>query len=322
MNESIDTAFQTMDNFVSINVGQLSLCSIDDEQTALYQDLTVNQAAEINSYYLLEFVACVCATFLLYSNIFMFVLVVIHNKDQGLQNGSTPNLDINTAHGADIIIQYIIMRFINIMGIGMVAYVFINADTYKSISVTMDILIINAVIYKYRISVFAKYLVIHLLSVVFAAFLSILIFNDLIQDIATTTILGNTFILGQLPPINYSYLSIVTIVHAVIATGLVVLTNSTSSLNAGKRMLHKMLLIFMASITFGFILGPIGHIWPSLVLYVALLITRNDITSLNVDTIIAYLAILFAILIMYPLIALQIKYIWRKKYVRYIEYKT
>ena len=144
----------------------------------------------------------------------------------------------------------------------------------------------------------------------------------MIHDIAIPSILSNAFILGRLPQINYSYLSIVTMVHAFIAIGLTVLTNSTTSLNAGKRMLHKMLLIFMASMTFGVILGPLGHIWPSLVLYIALHITRNDIDSLDVDTIIAYLSIILAILIMYPLVALQIKYIWRKKYIRYIEYRN
>jgi chromate transport protein ChrA len=119
---------------------------------------------------------------------------------------------------------------------------------------------------------------------------------------------------------GYSYFLITILAHAILGFGLSILTNTVNSLNVKKRVLQKGLLMFMINVTFGIIIGPIGYTWPSLALYIMMIIIRNDFDQLNTSIVITYMITLTTIIIVYPLIAIKIKYFWHSKYRNYIEY--
>jgi hypothetical protein len=104
--------------------------------------------------------------------------------------------------------------------------------------------------------------------------------------------------------LSYSFVLIAILVHAVTAVYLTNITSSTTSANASVRTLHKIMLVALMSATFGFAIGPVGYMLPSLLLYVALTVAREEYTLLSLNILAAYGASILVVLVTYPVIAL------------------
>ena len=108
--------------------------------------------------------------------------------------------------------------------------------------------------------------------------------------------------------------------HTFLSIGITVLTNMTNSVNSRQFGIHKALVLFFISVTFGIVVGPIGHALPSLSLYCIIILVRRDYSLFDINLFATHAITVLAILIFYPIIAIQIKYVWRNRYRRYIEY--
>ena len=254
-------------------------------------------------YLLLEFFACLSINMILSSNALMYALVLFRSHE-----------DIG------VIIPYVFSKAINLACLGIFSYIFTAPDTYKSINLTIEYLMINAIVYEYSFVHILKYLAIQFIAATVAAFVSIGTYYDLIEDIPITLILGSVFSSSRSYRFSYSYVLVALMMHISLSIGLTILTNMTTSINSRRVAIQKAVLIFFVSLTFGAVIGPIGYVWPNLVLYVVIIISRNDYALFDSSLFATYAAVLIAIIIIYPIVAIQIKFVWRNKYRRYIEY--
>lgn len=286
---------------------QFSISGIDEffaPDVANYTAIEV-QSQMSNPYLLLETCACLCFNVVLFCNAFMFSLI---NNTVG----------VNT----DIVVRFVIAKAINLSCLGLITYVFTTPDTYKSINLTIEYLSVNVIIYEYSFMTIMKYLIIHICMAVIAAFLTIGIYYDIIEHIPTTILLSSILPTTKTYSFTYSYAIIAVIMHMATAVGLTIISNAATSMNARRKAIHKAVLLFFINITFGAVIGPLGYIWQHLMLYSAMIIIRKEHSLFNIELFITYVVMIIAVIIVYPIIAIQIKFFWRNKYRRYIEYGT
>ena len=264
-----------------------------------------NILAMSTPYLLLEFVASLLLNVILCCNIFMFSLL----RYRGSGGEKSDTIDF-----------YVLSKVINIFCIGFVSYIFTSPDTYKSVNITLHYLAINSIAYEYKFINILQYIFIQLSSGLLAALITIGIYFSLISKIPTEILLSNIFTHDYSYALNYSFVLISIIMNFCLSSGLTILTNMTTSLNAQKRAIHKALVIFFVSSTFGVIIGPIGHIYQNLCLYIMIIVTRSDYALFNWNMFITYTLLILSILMFYPFIVIQIKFTWLNKYRRYIEY--
>ena len=220
-----------------------------------------------------------------------------------------------------LVVVGIFFKFINFVCLGLFVSIFSTPDTYKSINVAVEYLMVNCIVYEYSFMRIAKYLSIQLLTPILAAFLTIGIYYELFKSVPTSLILSNILpTSGLYVGFNYSMILATSLMHIGLCVGLTILTNSTNSINAFNRSIQKTFLLYFASLIFGTIIDPIGYMWPNLVLYSAVVITRNEYSIYNVDMLIVAVSTLIAILFFYPLGAIYVKFVLRTKYLKYVEY--
>lgn len=300
--------------------------SNDDDEDLLFihsKKKVEIQSIVVNTYFSLELIGCLISNVIIGCNIFLFTLVthIYERKDS-----------------PDMALRHFISRVVVISWICLIKYILSSPDTFKSVNLTMESLSINSIIYGYSLSITMKYLLIHIVSGFISASIVIGIYYEYLNNFTSSEL--SSFILlraSSFVPVSvspeiklnkenhkynfgYSYFLITILAHAILGFGLSMLTNTVNSLNVKKRVLQKGLLMFMINVTFGIIIGPIGYTWPSLALYIIMIVVRNDFDQLNASIVITYIITLTTIIIVYPLIAIKIKYFWHSKYRNYIEY--
>ncbi len=291
------------------NIPMMTNLSLDGMQEDYVDNMIPYYAIEVqslatNPYYLLETAGCAISSLLLYSNLFMFAILAHRYPD----------------NDSDVFLRYVSIKLINFSSIGFIVYIFTNPDTFKSVSITSKDLMINAILYEYKFNMILKYLAIHIIVNILIAVATIGIYYHIIDDIPTQSILTNIFASSRSYTFNVSYILVAIILHSACGIGLAVITNMTTSINARSKVIDKFFLLFLLSVTFGTVVGPIGYVWPSLVLYCCIILIRGDFHLFDYNLFITYLSTILVIVCLYPLIALQIKFVWRKKYIQYIEY--
>lgn len=299
----LDNDLQNMDDlFDSIS----RIPSMDRlQQNFPLSNQDVVPALEVHStmtspYYILQFIGCMCLNITLCSNSLI----------------TTVGSSINNS----TIFTFLVIRLINILCLGFFSYIFTSPDTFKSINITFSCLAINSVIYEYSLVSFMKYIAIHIVAGILSSLLAIGIYYDLIRDIPTDRLLENIFPSTITIHFGYSFVFVAILSHIALSTGITLITNMTTSMNARKQAINKSMFIFFINIIFGMISGPIGYLWPNLCLYGMLPILRNEFVELDKHLIIVYSTSILCVLLFYPFVAIQIKFVWRNKYRRYIEY--
>ncbi len=298
---NIDELFSQVSG-IPLMDGRMSLSEYLYSDNAQYPKLEIQSSMQ-NPYLILETFACICLNIILCSNIFMFAI-------------------ITTRFGAssDIIIRYVISKALNLAGVGLVTYIFTGPDTFKSINITLEYLSINLIIYEYKFTDVLRYLFIHFITAIGTALLCIGMYYDLINSISTQLLLSFVFSAKRSYSFSYSYVIVSVLMHLLLSIGLTILTNMTNSMNSRHRAIHKALLTFFISLSYGAIIGPIGYVWPNLALYIMIIIIRNEYELFNNSLFVTYVISLLVTILLYPIMAVQIKYFWRNKYRRYIEY--
>lgn len=281
----------------------LSMNGMEDLFATVRHPTLEVQSSMVQPYFLLEFAACTFVTFLMHANILTFALLATRSNSND-----------------DALIKYIIYKVVNLSTLAAANYIFTSPDTYKSINMTISYLMINAIIYEYTFVTILRYIAIHITAALMSSFLALGIYHDLIQNVPTKTLLSNVFSTTRSYSFSYSYILVAIIMHLLMSVALTVITNMTTSVNARSMTLHKAFTMFLISVTFGSVIGPIGYVLPNLVLYSAVIIARGEYTSFNFSLFTTYVLTVIAIFTAYPIIAVQIKFVWRNRYRRYIEY--
>lgn len=268
-----------------------------------YVNLEV-QATMENPYLLLEFISCLTFKFIICSNTFMFAYIS----------------SLDNVNNTDIIVRYIIARLINFTYVAAIPYIFTTPDTYKSINVLLEYLMINIVIFEYEFVVILKYLCIHIIAAFLGSMMSYGLFYEYTKDLTIEQILPNISISSFRFQFNFSYVCITVLVHIAIASSLTIISNDATSMTAKGKTIHKALCFLIIGLVSGFVIGPIGYILPRLCLYVIVLVAKKETQLFNGEMFITYVVIVLSIIVLYPIIAIQIKFFWRNKFKRYIEY--
>lgn len=265
------------------------------------------QSSMSKPYLLLEFASSLVLNICLCSNAFTLILIAT---------------DRNGVEHTDNLVRYIIIKMINLVFVGLVSFVFTTPDTFKSVNVTIEYLAINIIVYDYEFSHIIKYLGIHLMTAVVGCLFSIGMFYEYINHLPTEQILPNIIVSSFSFTFNYSFILISFVVHLGIASGLTVVSNHSNSTNAKKKTLYKAAIFMFASVAFGSVIGPIGYMFPQLLLYSMIILIRGDFDLFNASLFISYIVTIISVIVLYPIIAIQIKFFWRNRYRRYIEYDT
>ncbi len=263
------------------------------------------QSSMANPYFILECIACTLTNLLMCGNIFTFALIGVR---------------ANT--GADIALRYVLYKAINMGTLAATTYAFTNPDTYKSINITFEYLMINSIIFEYKFFTILKYIGIQIVSAIASSFLIIGVYYDLIDHIPTATLLDNIFSSRRSYEFSYSYVLVAAIKHILISTLLTIITNKTTSLDARQTAISKAFVLFLISITFGSVIGPVGYVWPNLALYSIIVVTRGEYDKFDTNLFVTFMATIISVFVCYPLIAIQIKFVWLNRYRRYIEYRS
>lgn len=255
-------------------------------------------------YFRLEMLACFCLSVSLTINDFTFALVEFRGDAV-----------------SDKIIRYIVPKAINKTTLGLISFVFSNSETYKSSSVAFEYLLVNSIIYEYNLKDTLKYVFIQIVFNVLGCFLTIGMYYDLLKPIPSNIILGVIFSPKRKYTLNYSYLLVSVLMHSILALGIAILANMTTSTNSKTRAIQKSALIFCVSLSFGIVMGPVGSTLHDIILYLAIVIVRNDYAALNYRIVVMYSATILSTFVIYPLLTIRYKYYWLNSYKRYIEYK-
>lgn len=261
------------------------------------------QSRMSNPYFMLEIVACMCFDLVLCSNAYVFTIITDADAD------------------AAIPLRFLVYKGINLGCLAIITAIFTTPDTYKSLNITIEYLAINAIIYEYQIATVLKYLLIRLVSGAVMAFTVTGIYLNLLVDYTTEDLVSNILFVASNYKFTYAYYITAVLLHISIAIGLTLLTDSATSTNARSRAYLKSLVIYFCRNSFGIVVGPVGYIWTNIMLYLAIVSLRNRFDLIDVRWVATYLITIVGIIVIYPLIAIQIKFIWRDKVRRYLEYK-
>lgn len=270
-----------------------------------YVDLEVQSSME-HPYLLLEFGSGLLLKFIICSNTFLFAYI-----------GS-----LDESQESNLIVRYILIRLMNFAFVAMIPYVFTTADTFKSINVLLEYLLINIIIFEYEFSIIIKYIAIHILAGVLAAVLSYAVFYEYSKNLTLEQILPNISVSSFQFRINYSYILVTIIVHFCLSIALTIISNNATSMNAKKKTVYKAVCLLLCGLVTGYVIGPAGYILPRLCLYCVVVLAKGKPDAFNTDMFISYIIVILCTIIAYPFIAIQIKFFWRNRYRRYLEYGT
>lgn len=268
-----------------------------------YPNLEVQSSME-HPYLWLEFIGSVALSVLLCGNDLMFSIITSSSMGQR----------------SDPILRYVFSKLINLSFVALVPFVFTTADTYKSINITIEYLAVNIVVYEYSFVDILKYVGIQLAASILGAIISYGVYYEYVDHLTSRQILPNIFISAFTFRFNISYVVVSLLVHIAIAIALTVISNDCSSINAKKKTVQKALLFLFSGFSFGLFIGPVGHIVPQLCFYAIVIVAKEDFGLFNEHMFITYSVTVLGIILLYPLVAIQIKFYWRNRYRRYIEY--
>lgn len=203
-----------------------------------------------------------------------------------------------------------------------ISFAFTNADTYKSINISIDFLPINWILYNYPIMVVVKYMLIQIVAITIGSYISILLYYNEISPLTSNEIIIpimsiNTF------KISTSHIFTLLYIHLISVVGNTIIMDYTNSLTCRSNMIQRICYIGLISIIYGNIIGPFTLLIYRIILYLSIISVFPKFYNHDHQEflIVAAINILIKLLI-YPFIVYYTKYIWKHKFRRYIEYRT
>jgi hypothetical protein len=303
INESSDYGIDIDDELMEILANTPVMNGMTETPGQYYSSLEI-QSIITKSYYRLEMLGCLALSIIICSDSFTFVFLTKYELE------------------SDLLLKYVLYKFVNFTAVGFITFICTTPDTYKSISLTAKHLAINCVIYEYDSIRIFKYICIHVTFGILGAIITYLIFFDLLKNFETEQIITNIFSQKRSYSYNLSYITTSILMHTMLSSGLTIFTNMTNMTNARMMAWQKSAFTCFISIVYGVVIGPIGYLWYNLSLYCVIIIIRGDFYLFNIELFLTYFITIIGIIFLYPIMAIFIKYKWRKLYRKYIEYET
>lgn len=283
-------------DFVSVNSAGSSVPMIDPNNF----DDTHSASPSAPIYPSIEFVAAGCFYFLVGSNALMIATL-------NVRDGTTS--------------AYMLTRVMDLSCLTLVSMIFSSSDTYKSVGISLNYLVVNFVLYDYSLPQTLLYLWIHVFTSIICSTLAVGVYRSLLVDVPTREVL-----LLILPPRPHMFdaaiLAFVAVTHICAAAGITMFSLSTNSVNFRAHSLYKSIFMLILNLAVGVAVGAIGYEWSCLMTYLALIVSRGDYDAIDGRLVASYLVNTLLMFVVYPFIAIQIKYSWRNKYRRFIEYNN
>lgn len=256
----------------------------------------------INRYYALEFVACTFISIGISSTIFMLNIL---------------SVETNTNHP---LFYYILSKTIQFFIAGLVIYLFSNADSYKSINVSIDFLVINWSLYDYNIWMVLKYLLIQISACIFGTLLTIGLHYNILLSIPKDVLLNSIILINKDYLLSPSYFLLSIFIHIITVIGLTIIIDCTNSINYHEKIIQKIIYIYSISMLYCTIIGPIGFMIYRTTLYILISFIFNIQKHESVAIIIIMASHMVIKLLTYPFIAFHVKFVWKNSIRRYLEY--
>ena len=251
-------------------------------------------------YYLFDFALCMSVSFVISSITLM-----------------TNLLPVNI--GSLMIIQTL-LQTISLAGL---LYIFATPDTYKSLNCSLEFLPINWVSYSYSLPNMLSYLGIQILATIIGAYTVIGMYYNKIDQMERRALFQSI-----LPGDPYHALSVDSFVLTIFANlimivGATFIMNQINSINCSQSFAYAVSYILIVGLVYELFTGPINFILYKLILYGAIVSVFDDVHDSQKNPILIAMGIniLFK-LIVYPVVAYHVKYIWSQMLRRYIEYRA
>ncbi len=268
----------------------------------LYEDGNLNNIEidliNINKYYKLNFLVCFLTSILFTSNIFMLAIIEADDK-----------------------LMFIIRIVLESIILSMINYVFISSNTYKSMNLSLEFLAINWVFYEYSISTMLKYFVVNLLGIFTGCYFTIgMYYTKLINidkknllDLIITTKYDNDFTIDKI--------SLSIFIHVILIIGTSFILSEVNSINCMKRYMYVIYYYLLINLVYELFVGQIVFIMYKLGLYLSIISIFSD-THIYYNNFLLITTLIYILtkIIIYPLVAFYVKYVWKNKILRYLEY--
>jgi glycerol uptake facilitator-like aquaporin len=258
----------------------------------------------INRYYLVEFASCLAVSIGISSVVFM--LNILSNESD---NPSNP------------LLYYMISKTVQFFIAGIIISIFTNADTYRSVNVSVDFLAINWVLHDYTFPMVLKYMVIQLLACILGTLISIGMHYNILSKLPKTDLLNSIILVNPEYILTSSYILLSIFIHTINVIGLTFIMDRANSLNYHEKIFHKVIYIYGLSLLYCTIIGPLGFMIYRLTLYICISFIFDIHPNENNSIMIMVAVHLVIKLLIYPFISFHVKFVWKNSIRRYLEYQ-
>lgn len=251
-------------------------------------------------YYLYDFILCIFVSIFISSISFMTSL-------------------FSTNIESTIIIQTIVQS----ITIGGLLYVFSTPDTYKSINCSLEFLPINWVSYSYSLSNMFIYLSIQILAAIIGSYIVIGMYYNKIKQL-DQMILFQSILPGDTDnALSADSIALSIFVNLITIVGATLIMGHINSITCRNSFTYTVIYILIIGVVYERFTGPINFILYKLILYGAIVSTFDGAYDNQKNPIIIAMGINIVFkLIVYPVVAYHVKYIWSQSLRRYIEYRA
>lgn len=258
-----------------------------------------NVSMLIPRYYLFDFIMCVSISIAINSIILMSNLLL-------------------SSTGPLMIVQTLIQT-ICLSGI---LYMFSTADTYRSLNCSLEFLPINWISYGYSLPDMLTYLGLQILASIVGSYMMIIMYYNKIEQLDHKLLIHSILSGNDNYSITIHSMTLNIFANMAIIIGSTFIMNPINSINCSRLFVCVMSYISIIGLIYEIYTGPITFILYKIILYGAIVSVFDGIHDNQKNQILISMGVNIILkLIMYPLVAYHVKYVWSQMVRRYIEYR-
>ncbi len=218
---------------------------------------------------------------------------------------------------------FFIQKTIQFGCIGYFVYTFTTVSTYKSINYSLDTLMVNWVLYSYSFLNILTYLSILITAPVAGSYVTIGLYYSKIKQVDQQLLFDSIFSTTGTGVWAADTIVLTLVAHVTFIIGITFILSYINSMNCKSIAVHALGYTYVISMLCEIAIGPISFILCRVALYGALVSVFGDAESgqKNAICIMTGINILIKLLV-YPLIAYHVKYVWIRILQRYFEYSA
>ncbi len=241
----------------------------------------------------------------------------------GISFGST--LFVGTNNMAIVLSYeaYLAQKLIQLVIFSFITYGTVTASTYRSINYSIDILMINWVLYSYTIKTMFIYLLMQFGAALISGYITIGLYYYKFAVIDNKYIQGVILFVDESHTPTIDSFALLFIAHILLITGATTIMSHINSINCKSTFLMTLVFIYSVSIIYENALGPISFSLYKLCIYIAhtSVFGLEHVIEKNYTLLLMIVGLIIKLLL-YPLITYYVRYVWSRKLKRYLEYSV